>query len=88
MIESLVLAVPAALFGLALTFATARVFPALILATFPPNIVLVEIALRPLEPDLRVLGLLFAAAVISAVAVGLAPAVRGNAREPGPRGER
>ena len=75
-IESLILAAPAALFGLALTFATARIFPALILATFPPNIVPVEMALLPLEPDLRVLGLLFAAAVISAVAVGLAPAVR------------
>src|SRR6185503_3677418 len=75
-IESLILAAPAAAVGLALTFATARIFPALILATFPPNIVPVEIALRSLEPDLRVLGLLFAAAVISAVAVGLAPAVR------------
>jgi predicted permease len=75
-IESLILAAPAALFGLALTFATARIFPALILATFPPNIVPVEMALLPLEPDLRVLALLFAAAVISAVAVGLAPAVR------------
>ena len=65
-IESLILAAPAAAFGLSLTFATARIFPALILATFPPNIVPVEIALRPLEPDLRVLALLFAAAVISA----------------------
>lgn len=75
-IESLILAVPAALVGLALTFATARIFPALILATFPPNIVPVEMALLPLEPDLRVLALLFVAAVISAVTVGLAPAVR------------
>ena len=75
-IESLILAVPAAAVGLALTFATARIFPALILATFPPNIVPVEIALRSLEPDLRVLAVLFTAAVISAVAVGLAPAVR------------
>jgi predicted permease len=75
-IESLILAVPAALFGLALTFATARIFPALILATFPPNIVPVEMALLPLEPDLRVLALLLATAVISAVAIGLAPAVR------------
>jgi predicted permease len=75
-IESLILAMPAALVGLALTFATARIFPALILATFPPNIVPVEMALLPLEPDLRVLALLFVAAVISAVTVGLAPAVR------------
>ena len=87
MIESLVLAVPAALFGLALTFATARVFPALILATFPPNIVPVEIALRPLEPDLRVLGLLFAAADLGGGGRS-SPSCSRNAREPGPRGER
>ena len=75
-IESLILAVPAAAVGLALTFATARIFPALIVATFPPNVVRVEIALLPLEPDLRVLAVLFAAAMLSAVTVGLAPAVR------------
>jgi len=76
MIESLILAVPAAAFGLALTFATARVFPALILATFPPNVMPVEIALLPLDPDLLVLTVLFASAVIAAVMVSLAPAVR------------
>jgi predicted permease len=75
-IESLVLAVPASAVGLALTFATARVFPALILATFPQGIAPVETVLRPLDPDLRVLAVLVAAAVLSAVAVSLAPAVR------------
>jgi ABC-type antimicrobial peptide transport system permease subunit len=37
MVESLMLAAPAAVVGLALTIATARIFPALILATFPPR---------------------------------------------------
>ena len=75
-IESLVLAVPAAAVGLALTFMTARVFPALIVATFPKGVVPVEVALVPLDPNLLVLTVLFMAAVISAVAVALAPGIR------------
>jgi len=75
-IESLVLAVPAAAVGLALTFMTARVFPAVIVATFPKGVAPVEVALVPLDPNLRVLAVLFAAAVISAVAIALAPGVR------------
>ena len=75
-IESLVLAVPAAAVGLALTFVTARVFPALIVATFPKGVVPVEVALVPLDPNLLVLAVLFVAAVISAVAVALAPGIR------------
>ncbi len=75
-IESLVLAVPAAAVGLALTFVTARVFPALIVATFPKGVIPVEVALVPLDPNLLVLAVLFAAAVVSAVAVALAPGLR------------
>jgi predicted permease len=75
-IESLVLAVPAAAVGLALTFITARAFPALIVATFPKGVAPVEVALVPLDPNLRVLAVLFAAAVIAAVAVALAPGLR------------
>ena len=75
-IESLVLAVPAAAVGLALTFMTARAFPAVIVATFPKGVVPVEVALVPLDPNLLVLTVLFMAAVISAVAVALAPGVR------------
>jgi predicted permease len=75
-IESLVLAVPAAALGLALTFATARVFPALIVATFPKGVVPVEVALVPLDPNLFVLAVLFVTAVFSAVAVALAPGIR------------
>ncbi len=76
MVESLMLAVPAAAVGLALTIATARIFPALILATFPAGIAPVETVLVPLDPDWRVLSVLFVAAVVSAVIVSLAPAVR------------
>jgi putative ABC transport system permease protein len=75
-IESLMLAAPAAAVGLALTIATARIFPALILSTFPSGLAPVEAILVPLNPDWRVLSVLFLAAVISAVFVSLAPAVR------------
>jgi predicted permease len=75
-IESIVLAVPAAALGLALTFVTARVFPALIVATFPKGVAPVEVALVPLDPNLLVLSVLFLAAVLSAVAVALAPGLR------------
>ena len=75
-IESLMLAVPAAAVGLALTTATARIFPALILGTFPSGLAPVETVLVPLDPDWRVLSLLSIAAVVSAVIVSLAPAVR------------
>jgi predicted permease len=75
-IESLMLAVPAAAVGLALTIATARIFPALILSTFPDGLAPVEAILVPLDPDWRVLSVLCLAAVVSAVIVSLAPAVR------------
>jgi len=75
-IESLMLAVPAAAVGLALTITTARVFPALILATFPSGLAPVEAVLVPLDPDWRVLSVLFVAAVVSTVFVSLAPAIR------------
>jgi predicted permease len=75
-VESLMLAGPAAAVGLALTIATARIFPALILATFPGGIAPVETVLVSLDPDWRVLSVLVIAAVVSAVIVSLAPAVR------------
>ncbi|HVQ13830.1 MAG TPA: ABC transporter permease, partial [Vicinamibacterales bacterium] len=75
-VESLMLAGPAAAVGLALTVATARIFPALILGTFPAGIAPVEAVLVPLDPDWRVLSVLVVAAVVSAVIVSLAPAVR------------
>lgn len=74
-IESLVLAVPAAAVGLALTLVTARVFPPLIVSTIPRGIQ-IEGLMVPVEADVRVMALLFVAAVMSAVLVTLAPAVR------------
>jgi predicted permease len=78
-VESLVLAVPAAAAGLALIMVTARVFPAAILATFPAGpagFLPVENVLVPLDPDLRVMAFLAAAAVVSAVLITLAPTGR------------
>jgi ABC-type antimicrobial peptide transport system permease subunit len=75
-VESLVLAVPAAAAGLALITVTARLFPAAILATFPAGVGPVENLLVPLDPDWRVMAFLAAAAVLSAVLITLAPAGR------------
>jgi predicted permease len=75
-VESLVLAVPAAAAGLALIIVTARLFPAVILATFPASVAPVENILVPLDPDWRVMAFLTAAAVLSAVLITLAPAGR------------
>ena len=75
-VESLVLAVPAAAAGLALTMVTARAFPAVILATWPVSVVPLDNILVPLDPDWRVLTFLAAAAVLSAVLITLAPAGR------------
>jgi hypothetical protein len=75
LIESLTLAVPASAVGLALTMVTARVFPSLIVGTFPDGFP-VEALMLPLDPDVRVMAFLFAAAVTSAVVVSLTPAIR------------
>jgi len=75
-VESLVLAVPAVAAGLALVLVTARVFPAVILATFPGSVAPVENILVPLDADWRVMACLAAAAVLSAVLMTLAPAGR------------
>jgi predicted permease len=75
-VESVVLAVPAAIVGVALTFAIARAFPAMVLATFPANVVPLDAILARLDPDLRVLTFLAFAAATAAVLVSLAPASR------------
>jgi predicted permease len=75
-VESLVLAVPAAAAGLALIIVVARVFPVAILTTIPLNRTLVENVLVPLDPDVRVMAFLAAAAILSAVLITLAPATR------------
>ena len=76
-VESLVLAVPAAAAGLALVGAMARLLPSILVASWPaaaeapPENILV-----PLDPDVRVIAFLAAAAVVSAVLIALAPAGR------------
>jgi putative ABC transport system permease protein len=75
-VESLVLAVPAAAAGLALIIATARAFPAIVLATWPVGLAPVENILVPLDPDVRVMAFLAVAAVVSAVLITLAPTRR------------
>jgi predicted permease len=75
-VESLVLAVPAAAVGLALTLVTARVFPPVIVSTIPRGIGQIEGLMVPVELDVRVMAVLFVAAVMAAVLVSLAPAVR------------
>jgi predicted permease len=75
-VESLVLALPAAATGLALVLVTARAFPAAIVATFPGSAAPIENILVPLEADWRVMACLTAAAVLSAVLITLAPAGR------------
>jgi predicted permease len=82
MVESLVLAVPAAVVGVAITAALARAFPAFVLATFPANVLPVDTLLAPLDLDLRVLIFLAAAAVAAAVVVSLAPTARMMRTEP------
>ena len=75
-VESLLLAIPAAATGLALIIVTTRVFAAVILATVPGDLVPVENILVPLDPDWRVMAFLASAAVLSAVLITLAPAGR------------
>jgi predicted permease len=76
LLESLTLAVPAAAVGLMLIMVTARVFPLFIVDTFPEGFALVEQVMQPLDPDVRVMAVLFVTALTSAVLVGLMPAVR------------
>ena len=73
-VESLILAVPAAVVGLGLTLVTARAFPVLVIGTLPEGSPPATPFLAPLDPDVRVLGMLFVGAVISSVLVGLNPA--------------
>jgi len=75
-IESLVLAVPAAAIGVTLIAAAVTAFPRLILATFPPNVLPVDALLIPLPIDAHVVAMMAAAAVGAAVAVSIAPAGR------------
>jgi predicted permease len=74
--ESLVLAVPSSVVGLAITMLAARVIPNLLLTSFPPDVLPIDQILLPIDPDVRVLAVLGTAAILSAVCVTLAPAIR------------
>ena len=77
-VESLMLALPAAAAGLILIVVAARAFPAVVLSTFPVNFgaMSVDNILVPLDPDWRVMAFLAAAAILSAMLITLAPAGR------------
>jgi predicted permease len=75
-IEGLVLGVPAALGGLALTYATARTFPALLARSFPIGLVPIREIMLPIDPDVRVIAVLCSAAIAAAVFVSFVPALR------------
>jgi predicted permease len=75
-IESLVLSVPAAALGLAITLVTARVFPRLITETIPAGAETVVLFMAPFEPDFRVLALLIAAGFLACLVAGLSPALQ------------
>jgi predicted permease len=75
-IESLVLSVPAAAFGLALTYVTAWAFPRLIIGTIPAGAGAASLFIAPFDPDARVLALLIAAGFAAAMLAGLSPALQ------------
>lgn len=75
-IESLVLSVPAAALGLAITYVTARAFPRLITETIPTGAEAASLFMAPFDPDIRVLGLLIAAGFMAALLAGLSPALQ------------
>jgi predicted permease len=75
-IESLVLSMPAAALGLAITYVTARVFPRLITETIPTGAEAAVLFMAPFDPDVRVLALLIAAGFVAALLAGLSPALQ------------
>jgi putative ABC transport system permease protein len=75
-IESLVLSVPAAALGLALTYLTARGVPRLITETIPTGAETASLFMAPFDPDIRVLALLIAAGFVAALLAGLSPALQ------------
>src|SRR5262249_43573830 len=76
LIESGVLAVPAAGIALLCTFATAWAFPRLVTSTMPAGAEVVGQILAPFAPDVRVLTVLVAAGLLAALVAGLSPAVQ------------
>ena len=75
-VESVVLSLPAAAIGLGLTYATAREFPRILTETIPAGAQSASLFMAPLDPDLRVVGLLIAAGFFAALFAGLSPALQ------------
>src|SRR5229473_956572 len=73
--ESILLALPAAVAGFVISYATIEWGVRLMFATLPRGFV-EFISLLPLQPDARVFGFMIAAAVVSALLFGLAPAIQ------------
>ena len=76
LIETSVLAVPAAGIALLCTFATAWGFPRLVTSTMPAGAEVVSQILAPFDPDVRVLTVLVAAGLLAALLAGLSPAMQ------------
>lgn len=76
LVESSVLAVPAAGLALLCTFATAWGFPRLVTSTLPAGADLISEILAPFDPDLRVLTVLVVAGWLAALLAGLSPAMQ------------
>ncbi|HEV8147828.1 MAG TPA: ABC transporter permease [Bryobacteraceae bacterium] len=77
--ESLLLAIPAALAGLAISAFTIRLGQDLIFATLPPEFLKI-MQLTDLTPDWRVFGFILLGALLSTFAFGLAPAFQATRR--------
>lgn len=73
--ESILLALPAAVAGFGISYATIEWGVRMMFATLPPGYV-EFISLLPLQPDIRVFGFMLVAAVFSALLCGLAPAIQ------------
>ncbi len=73
--ESVLLAVPAAAAGLAVSQALIEIGTRLLFGTIPGEFV-ENLRLEPLQPDVRVFGFMIGAAVASALLFGLAPAMQ------------
>src|SRR5207245_4286898 len=74
--ESILLAVPSVIAGIAVSQATIRVCSRVLVATLPPGVSDFANRMPELISDLRVFGFTLAAALVSAILFGLAPAIQ------------
>jgi len=74
--ESILLALPAALAGIAVSQAMIRICVRVLLTTLPPSAADFAARIPELSPDLHVFGFTLAAALVSAIAFGLVPALQ------------